>query len=83
MASITILCDIVIFLLPIPLFMSLHLNRRVKAGLSVVFALGLLTTLASILRMTYLHDVVESGNNSTVVMLGTLEFNIGVSFFLR
>lgn len=44
-----------------------------------MFSLGIFTTLASVIRIAYLHKVVETGDNSSVVMLGTLEFNIGVS----
>ncbi|KAL1296905.1 hypothetical protein AAFC00_004517 [Neodothiora populina] len=78
MASITVVCDLIIFFLPIPLFLSLSLTKRAKLALCFVFGLGIFTTMASIVRIGYLHEVVDSGNNSTVVMLGTLEFNVGI-----
>lgn len=80
MASLTILFDVIIFLLPIPLFISLNLNGRMKLSLCFLFSLGLLTTLCSIIRATYLPNVAYGdGDNSMVVMLGTVEFNVGVS----
>ncbi|THY44797.1 hypothetical protein D6C98_08070 [Aureobasidium pullulans] len=79
MASITILFDILIFaMLPYLLFRNLQLEQRRKATLYISFALGLLTTVFSIIRITYFPVVSTKGDNSDVVMYGTLEFNFGI-----
>ncbi|KEQ88238.1 hypothetical protein M438DRAFT_351531 [Aureobasidium pullulans EXF-150] len=80
MASITILFDILIFaMLPYLLFRNLQLEQRRKATLYISFALGLLTTVFSIIRITYFPVVSTKGDNSDVVMYGTLEFKFGIA----
>ncbi|THY26159.1 hypothetical protein D6D00_05787 [Aureobasidium pullulans] len=80
MASITILFDILIFaMLPYLLFRDLQLEQRRKATLYISFALGLLTTVFSIIRITYFPVVSTKGDNSDVVMYGTLEFDFGIA----
>jgi len=78
-AAITIVCDITIFLLPIPLFANLQVGIRRKISLIVVFILGIFTTLCSIMRMVQIRQVAKDGNNSTLVLWGTVEMNVGVS----
>jgi hypothetical protein len=76
---VTIACDLVIFLCPIPLIVSLRLERGVKLGLTVAFATGLLNTLCSILRMSHIHQIAYgNGDSSMLVMLSDLETNVGV-----
>ncbi|THY40833.1 hypothetical protein D6C99_08055 [Aureobasidium pullulans] len=80
MASITILFDILIFaMLPYLLFRNLQLEQRRKATLYISFALGLLTTVFSIICITYFPVVSTKGDNSDVVMYGTLELNFGIA----
>ncbi|THW90475.1 hypothetical protein D6D18_06732 [Aureobasidium pullulans] len=80
MASITILFDIRIFaMLPYLPFRNLQLEHRRKATLYISFALGLLTTVFPIIRITYFPVVSTKGDNSDVVMYGTLEFNFGIA----
>lgn len=74
-----ILCDVVIFLLPLPLIYRLHLDRAVKLGLVVIFSLGLLTTVLSIMRATQIHRVAyEDGDASYFIIRSGLELNIGI-----
>ncbi|THX66392.1 hypothetical protein D6D08_07237 [Aureobasidium pullulans] len=54
-------------------------NSAEKATLYISFALGLLTTVFSIIRITYFPAVSTKGDNSDVVMYGTLEFNFGIA----
>ncbi|TIA06468.1 hypothetical protein D6C81_09887 [Aureobasidium pullulans] len=54
-------------------------NSAEKATLYISFALGLLTTVFSIIRITYFPVVSTKGDNSDVVMYGTLEFNFGIA----
>ena len=82
MAVIGILCDVVVFLLPVPLFMKLSLGRDARLGLCILFGCGLVTTVCSIARASFLPQVGPTGNgdNTYVVLLGTVEANIGVRY---
>ena len=76
---VVILCDIVIFLLPMPLIHRLHLERSVRLGLTIAFALGLLTTVLSIMRASQIHRIAYvDGDTSYFVIRSGLELNIGV-----
>ncbi|OQN97273.1 hypothetical protein B0A48_16815 [Cryoendolithus antarcticus] len=77
-AAITIACDIIIFLLPVPVFAKLQIDRRRKLGLIFLFVLGLFTTICSVMRMLQIRQVAKDGNNSTLVIWGTAEINVGI-----
>ena len=78
--SINIVDDLFVYLLPVPLIMRLQLNRAVKVSLAISFAMGLLTTVFSILKITQIHRIVWGDHNSSLLVLFTaLEGNIGVS----
>lgn len=78
-SAVTILCDIVIFLLPLPLIFALQLDRGVKLGLALAFLLGLLTTVCSILRMTQIRKIAYgNGDSSMLVMYSAIELDVGV-----
>ncbi|PLB52388.1 integral membrane protein [Aspergillus steynii IBT 23096] len=74
----TILCDVVIIFLPIPLLLELNVKPAQKAGLLCLFLLGLFTTVCSILRLTQIRVIAYGDGNSTMLVLwGTIEFNVG------
>ncbi|PYI11029.1 integral membrane protein [Aspergillus sclerotiicarbonarius CBS 121057] len=78
LAIFTIICDIVIICLPIPLLLQLNIKPAQKAGVVCLFLLGLFTTICSILRLTQIHRVAYGdGNSSMLVLWGTIEFNVG------
>lgn len=79
LAAITIVCDIVIFLLPIPLLMRVQINIRRKIGLIAIFMLGLFTTVCSVMRMVQIITIAKTGNSTMLVLWGTIEMNVGVS----
>ncbi|KAF2207396.1 hypothetical protein CERZMDRAFT_51337 [Cercospora zeae-maydis SCOH1-5] len=79
---VVILCDVTIFFLPIPLILRLHLKRAVKLGLTIAFALGLLTTVLSIMRASQIHRIAyKDGDTSYFEIRSGLELNIGVRRF--
>lgn len=80
LAAITIFCDIVIFLMPIPLLMKVQINLRRKFGLIGIFALGLFTTVCSIMRMVQIITIAKNGNSTMLVLWGTIEMNVGVGY---
>lgn len=78
LAIFTIICDVVIIFLPIPLLLRLNIKAAQKAGVVCLFLLGLFTTICSILRLTQIHRVAFGDGNSTMLVLwGTIEFNVG------
>ena len=64
MAAIQIVNDVAVWVLPIPLFLRLSINRRVALGLSILFACGLTTTICAIVRATFLKDVEPHGKGN-------------------
>lgn len=78
---ITIISDVLVAVLPIPVLLTLKIPNSKKAGLVGVFLLGLFTTICSILRLIQLNRISFGDGNSTMLVLwGVIEFNVGVSF---
>lgn len=78
-AAVTILFDVIIFCLPIPLLVHLNISKKKKFALVCVFLLGLLTTVCSIMRMIQIITIARTGNSTMLVLWGVIELNIGVS----
>ena len=78
LAAVTILFDVVIFFLPIPLLLRLNISTKKKFALVCVFLLGLLTTVCSIMRMVQIITIARTGNSTMLVLWGVIELNIGV-----
>lgn len=78
-AVVTIISDIVVALLPLPVLIRLEIRLGKKIGLIGIFVLGLFTTLCSIFRYTQISKVTSGGDSTMLVLWGTIEFNIGVS----
>lgn len=82
-AVLTIISDVVVALLPIPVLLKLNIRLERKLGLLGIFALGLFTTLCSIFRYMQIDRIQFGDKNSTMLVLwGVIEFNVGVSSFL-
>ncbi|KAL1966147.1 hypothetical protein VTN77DRAFT_4699 [Rasamsonia byssochlamydoides] len=77
LAAFTIVCDVTIILLPIPVLMGLHVRPAQKAGVVCLFLLGLFTTVCSILRMAQISVINYNGDSTMLVLWGTIEFNVG------
>lgn len=79
-AVVTIISDIVTALLPLPILLKLQVRTSKKIGLVSIFMLGVLTTVASIMRYLQIDRIQHGDGDSTLLVLwGTIEFNIGVS----
>lgn len=71
-AAIQILTDIIILLLPMPLLSSLHLPRNQKAGIIVVFCVGIIVIATSAVRLYELssmlrgHDFTDANGEAAV-----------------
>jgi len=79
LATVTIVYDIIIFLLPIPLIWALQIRKRRKVALMGVFLLGFFTTLCSFLRLSRITLLAINGDLTYVTLWGTIELNVGVS----
>ncbi|KAL8870913.1 MAG: hypothetical protein Q9174_003147 [Haloplaca sp. 1 TL-2023] len=82
LAGITIVFDVIIFFLPIPLLLGLNINPKKRGVLVIVFLLGLLTTVCSIMRMVQIVAIAETGNSTMLVLWGVIELNVGVCLLL-
>lgn len=83
-AVVTIVSDIVVAILPLPVLLKLNVRLGKKLGLIAIFLLGLFTTVCSILRYTQINRISNGDGNSTMLVLwGTIEFNVGVSKSLQ
>lgn len=79
-AIVTIVSDIVVAVIPIPVLLKLKVNTGKKVGLIVIFLLGLFTTLCSVFRYLQINRIQFGDGNSTMLILwGVIEFNVGVS----
>lgn len=79
-AVVTIVSDIIVAILPLPVLLKLNIQTSKKVGLIAIFLLGLFTTICSILRYTQINRISNGDGNSTMLVLwGTIEFNVGVS----
>lgn len=77
-AIITIISDVLVILLPIPILLQLMVSRSKKLGLIVIFLLGFFTTLCSIFRYTQINRIQNGDGNSTMLIVwGVIEFNVG------
>ncbi|KAJ3533957.1 hypothetical protein NM208_g7757 [Fusarium decemcellulare] len=78
-AVITIVADIVVAVLPIPVLWKLEVRMAKKISLIVIFGLGLFTTICSIMRYMQIGRIQDpnDGNSTTLVLWGTIEFNVG------
>ncbi|KAG5912599.1 hypothetical protein E4U53_005255, partial [Claviceps sorghi] len=77
-AVVTIISDVVVAVLPIPVLLKLNVRLEKKLGLIAIFMLGLFTTVCSILRYLQIDRIQNGDGNSTMLVLwGTIEFNVG------
>ncbi|KAI1060894.1 hypothetical protein LB507_010057 [Fusarium sp. FIESC RH6] len=60
--GINMVCDIVILLLPLPHLMKLQVKHRQKAQLFVMFSLGIVVTVFSIIRLPFLITLGKTTN---------------------
>ncbi len=80
-AIVTIISDVVVAVIPIPVLLQLKVSTGKKVGLIVIFLLGLFTTLCSVFRYLQIDRIQYGDGNSTMLILwGVIEFNVGVSF---
>ena len=70
----SILTDVLLVVIPLPLFWKLKLPTREKWIVTVLFALGLFASVASIMRIRVLHDV--QSTDATFGAVATLNWSV-------
>ncbi|KAF4993470.1 hypothetical protein FGRMN_6476 [Fusarium graminum] len=78
-AAVTIVSDVVVAILPIPVLVKLEVKLAKKIGLIAIFTLGIFTTVCSIQRYRQIDRIQnpKDGNSTMLVLWGTIEFNVG------
>ncbi|KAF3013723.1 hypothetical protein E8E14_005880 [Neopestalotiopsis sp. 37M] len=77
--SINALLDVAVFILPIPLFMRMSIDFKLRVELSVLFSLSLITTVITLAKIGTISRVAFGDGNSTqFVYLSALEANAGL-----
>ncbi|RGP79896.1 integral membrane [Fusarium longipes] len=78
-AVVTIVSDVVVAVLPIPVLVKLEIKLAKKIGLIAIFTLGIFTTVCSIQRYRQIDRIQnpKDGNSTMLVLWGTIEFNVG------
>ncbi|KAK3301753.1 uncharacterized protein B0T15DRAFT_544519 [Chaetomium strumarium] len=77
-AVVTIVSDVGVTIIPIPMLLRLKVNIYKKLGLIVIFILGIFTTICSIFRYTQIDRIQHGDGNSTMLIVwGVIEFNVG------
>ncbi|KAM0289622.1 hypothetical protein ACHAO9_005909 [Fusarium lateritium] len=84
-AVVTIVADVVVAVLPIPVLAKLEIKLAKKIGLILIFTLGIFTTVCSVQRYRQIDQISnpKDGNSTMLVLWGTIEFNVGVSDIYR
>lgn len=81
-AVVTIVSDIIVAILPLPMLLKLDVRLGKKIALVAIFILGIFTTVCSITRYLQINRIQYGGGDSTMLVLwGTIEFSIGVSLY--
>ena len=70
----SILTDLLLCIIPLPLLWKLKLPRREKVIVTLIFGLGLFASVASIMRITVLHDV--QNIDATIGTVPTLNWSV-------
>jgi hypothetical protein len=64
MAAFNITTDLLIFLLPLPTVLALQVNSRKRAALLMIFSVGGLAVIASIVRINALYKYQDAAQNA-------------------
>ncbi|GFF83700.1 hypothetical protein IFM61392_08953 [Aspergillus lentulus] len=81
-ASLNIVTDLVILIMPIPVLSRLHLPQKQKFGVIVVFAAGIFTCITSMIRLKYVATATEATDTTKslapIAGWSFIEMNMGI-----
>ncbi|KXJ87148.1 hypothetical protein Micbo1qcDRAFT_218430 [Microdochium bolleyi] len=78
MASLTIVFDVAVMLLPFPVLLGSQIQSRKKLVLLGLFALGVFITIIQIIRIQTVHTLSNYLDSSALIMWSTVENNLGI-----
>ncbi|KAF2848175.1 hypothetical protein T440DRAFT_470518 [Plenodomus tracheiphilus IPT5] len=78
MASLTIIFDIAVMVLPFPVLFRTQIPRRKKVALLGLFALGTFITIIQIIRIRTIRNLANYLDSSKLIMWSTVENNLGI-----
>ncbi|KAK3325377.1 hypothetical protein B0H66DRAFT_121536 [Apodospora peruviana] len=78
MASITIVFDVTVMLLPFPLLLKSQIQNRKKFVLLGLFGLGIFITVIQIIRIQTVKQLVNAFDSSDLILWSTVENNLGI-----
>ncbi|GAB1192744.1 hypothetical protein APSETT444_001940 [Aspergillus pseudonomiae] len=71
-AAVQVISDVCMFLLPQKMIWSLHMNWQKKMGISIIFGVGILASIAACFRLA--HTVTFAKSTDTMYFIGPLLF---------
>ncbi|KAL1858102.1 hypothetical protein Daus18300_010103 [Diaporthe australafricana] len=82
-AAVNISTDVLTYAIPLKMVSKLQMPRRQKVGLGIMMSLGFVACLSSIIRITYIPQMLEVGADATWVISGAMywsaiETNVGI-----
>ncbi|KAH7021449.1 uncharacterized protein B0I36DRAFT_377295 [Microdochium trichocladiopsis] len=78
MASLTIVFDVAVMLLPFPVLLKSQIQARKKLVLLGLFALGVFITIIQIIRIQTIRNLANYLDSSGLIMWSTVENNLGI-----
>lgn len=78
MASLTIIFDVAVIVLPFPVLLKTQIPRRKKIALLALFALGTFITIIQIIRIRTIGSLANYLDSSKLIMWSTVENNLGI-----
>ncbi|KAJ4985322.1 integral membrane protein [Stagonosporopsis vannaccii] len=78
MASMTIVFDIIVMLLPYPVLLRSHVQKRKKLVLLGLLALGVFITIIQVIRIQTIKHLANYLDSASLIMWSTVENNMGI-----
>ncbi|KAM7197313.1 Satratoxin biosynthesis SC1 cluster protein 4 [Naviculisporaceae sp. PSN 640] len=78
LASITIVFDVIVLLIPFPALLESHIQNRKKFVLLGLFGLGLFITVIQLVRIQTIRRLVNPVDTAPLILWSTVENNLGV-----
>ncbi|KAF2032100.1 hypothetical protein EK21DRAFT_87481 [Setomelanomma holmii] len=77
-ASLTIIFDVAVMLLPFPVLLKSHIQNRKKFALLGLLALGTFITVIQVIRIQTVKSLANYLDSSSLIMWSTVENNLGI-----
>ncbi|KAJ4407986.1 hypothetical protein N0V91_003652 [Didymella pomorum] len=78
MASLTIVFDIIVMLLPFPVLLRSHVQTRKKLALLGLLALGIFITIIQVIRIRTVKNLANYLDSASLIMWSAVENNLGI-----